>query len=971
MTPERWNKIEQLYHATLERDESQRATYLLEVCAGDDELRQEVESLLAQVSLSKQFLERPVMEVAARVWTENRSESSLVGQKLASYKIVSLLGVGGMGEVYQAHDTRLDRRVAIKVLPPAFVHDTERLARFQREARLLASLNHPHICTLFDVGRQSGTDFLVMEYLEGETLAARLMTGPLPLEKVLLYATEIADALDKAHRKGVTHRDLKPGNIMLTKAGTKLLDFGLAKLKQESAPSTVSLSQLPTNDTLTAQGAILGTLQYMAPEQVQGGEVDARTDIFAFGAMVYEMVTGKKVFDGKNSASVMAKILESDPPPMSSLQPMTPPALDRVVRKCLAKDPEKRWQGASDLGDELKWIAEGSSLITSVSTAPAKGFRTPGRRALILGLGVLLLGVTGASLAVWNLKSSLRLPVTRTVITLPPSQKLAGSDQPLVALSPDGSQLCYVANEGGSQQLFLRAMDSLEARPIPGTEGAVNPFFSPNGQWLGFFAGGKLMKVSVNGGSVVTLGEIEQARGASWGNQGMIVFAPSAYSVLLGVSEAGGAPQSLTRLEKEENSNRWPEFLPGGKAVLFTAGTAVPGVFTNSQVAVQSLGTGERLKLIQGGTLARYAPTGHLVFAQGGSLMAVPFDPQRLTATGVAVPVVDGVPQSPVTGAAQYSFSNNGSLVYVSGGVLGTLSRLVWVSRNGVEQRIAAIGHNYQTPRLSPDGRHVAVGIVEQESQVWVFDLSRETLTRFSFEGNTNSGPIWTTDGKRIAFLSTNNDGPWNFFWRLADGSGGLEQLTSDGDLLSPSSWSPNGQLLAFDKVNDITGNDIWVLRLGDHKAQPFLRTPFKEGAPRFSPDGQWLAYVSDESSRYEIYVRPYPGSGEKLQISTGGGTEPMWNPNGRELFYRSGDKMMAADIVTRPSFVAGKPRMLFQGQYQSTTVPRLDPNYDVSPDGQRFLMLKPTEQEQAVPTQINVVLNWFEELKRRVPVKQ
>jgi eukaryotic-like serine/threonine-protein kinase len=663
------------------------------------------------------------------------------GTQLGPYEILSAVGAGGMGEVYRARDTRLDRTVAIKILPDHLADRAELRERFEREARTVASLNHPHICTLFDIGHQDGIDYLVMEYLEGETLSERLKKGPLPLEKVLQYAIEIADALDKAHRKGITHRDLKPGNIMLTKSGAKLLDFGLAKLKQEVVPANVQLSQLPTaNDPLTAQGTIVGTLQYMAPEQLEGREVDARTDIFAFGLVVYEMATGKKAFEGKSQASLIAKILETDPPPMSSLQPMTPPALDRVVKKCLAKEPENRWQTPKDLCDELKWIAEGGSQVTLAPTVAVKGIRSVGRRGLILSLGTLLLGGAITGVAIWNLRPAPSpQPVTRTVINLPPGQQLAGLDNgPAVAISPDGTRLAYVARQGGAQQIYLRALDSLEAKPIPSTEGATAPFFSPNGQWIGFFASGKLKKISVSGGAALILGDAAYSGGASWGSQGMIAFTPTVnVSALEQVPDAGGTPQPLTRFEKGDTSHRWPEFLPGGKAVLFAAGpTAV--TFTNAQVAVQSIGTGERRNLVQGGMSPRYAPSGHLVYAQGGSLMAVPFDPQRLEVTGTAVPVVEGVLQSPVNGAAQYSVSATGSLVYVPGGIRATQLQLVWVNRNGTEQPLAAPGHAYFNPRLSPDGRRVAVGITESESQIWLYDLSRDTLTRFTFEGNYN-----------------------------------------------------------------------------------------------------------------------------------------------------------------------------------------------------------------------------------------
>jgi serine/threonine-protein kinase len=669
--------------------------------------------------------------------------------------------------------------------------------------------------------------------------------------------------------------------------------------------------------------------------------VDARTDIFAFAAVVYEMATGKRAFEGKSQASLIAAILEREPPAMSSLQPMTPPALDRVVKRCLAKDPDDRWQTTRDLEVQLKWIVEGGSQVASVPSPP----------------------------------------VTRLSVTLPSGQQLAGLDNgPAVAFSPDGTHLAYVARQGGTQQIYLRAMDSLEAKPIPGTEGAFNPFFSPDGQWVGFFAGNKLKKVSLNRGVALTLGDAAVPHGADWGNQGMIAFSPVHALALQEVSDGGGSSQLLTRLEKGDVSQRWPEFLPGGNAVLFAAGPTVIN-FTYAQVAVQSIGKGERRNLIQGATHPRYAHSGHLVYAQRGTLMAVPFDAQRLEVTGTAVPAAEGVLQSASTGAAQYSLSATGSLVYVSGGVQSAQRRLVWVGRNGAERPVAAPVHTYLLPRLSPDGRRVTVAIAERETQIWLYDLSREALTRLTFEGNTNLVPVWTRDGKRIVFASS-DEGPQNLFWQLADGGGGLERLITSEYANVPNSWSPDGQLLSFIEVNPATGFDIWVLRMGDtsqgsvqvpsassgqvRKAEPFLRTPFNESAPRFSPDGCWLAYVSNESGRYEVYVQPYPGPGGKWQISTEGGMEPVWNPSGRELFFRTGDKMMAVGIATEPGFAAGKPRVLFEGPYLPT--PLTEPNYDVSPDGKRFLMVKPSEQEQAAPTQINVVLNWFEELKRRVP---
>jgi len=888
------------------------------------------------------------------------------GTRLGPYEIIAPLGAGGMGEVYRARDTRLDRTVAVKILPSHLSSNTALRQRFEQEAKAISSLNHPHICILHDVGHQDGTDFLIMEYLEGETLAKRLEKGPLPLAQVLQYGVEIADALAKAHRQGIVHRDLKPGNIMLTKSGAKLLDFGLAKAAAPLATGATLSAAVTRTTPVTQQGTIVGTFQYMSPEQIEGKELDGRSDIFSLGAVLYETLTGQRAFQGKSQLSVASAILEKEPAPISTIKPLTPPALDHAIRRCLAKDPDERWQTARDLALELKWNAEGGSQVASAPTGTANGIRARWRGALLWGaMSLLLAAITG--LAIWNLKPSSPRPVSRTVITLPPGQRLAGLEQPALALSPDGTQLAYVAVQGGTQQLYLRAMDSLEARPILGTEGAVGPFFSPDGQWLGFFVGTKLKKISVSGGTAQTLGDATLAHGESWSNQGTIAFSPGTASFLQQVSEAGGPLQQLTRLKTGEVSHRWPEFLPEGKAFLFVASTSSFN-WTNSQVAVQTFGTGERRNLIPAATHPRYASSGHLVYSQGGSLMAVPFDAQRLAVTGAAVPVVENVSHSPTSGAAQYSISTTGSLVYVPGGVQENQRVLVSVSRNGAEQRAAAPERGYMFPRISPDGQRVAVGIAEHETQLWLYDLSREALTRFTFEGNVNLNAAWTPDGKRIAFQSS-KEGPPNIYWQRADGSGELERLTTSEYAHVPMSWSPDGQLLAFIEVNPSTQRDIWIVRMSDRKAQPFLKTRFDESVPRFSPDGRWLAYTSNESGRYEIYVQPYPGPGGKWQISTEGGTEPAWNLNGRELFYRSGDKMMAVDINTQPGFAAGKPRMLFQGPYERS--PATSPNYDVSPDGQRFLMLKPADTGESAPTQINVVLNWFEELKRRVPTEK
>jgi Tol biopolymer transport system component len=888
------------------------------------------------------------------------------GTRLGPYEILGPLGAGGMGEVYRARDTRLDRTVAVKILPSHLSSEPILRQRFDQEARAISSLNHPYICALYDIGHQDGTDFLVMEYLEGESLAKLLEKGSLPIAQVLKFGVEIADALDKAHRQGIVHRDLKPGNIMITKSGAKLLDFGLAKAAVPLASGATLTAAATRTTPVTQPGTIVGTFQYMSPEQVEAKDLDARSDIFSFGAVLYEMVTGQRAFLGKSHLSVASAILEKDPEPISTLQPLTPPTLDRAIRRCLAKDAENRWQTARDLLLELKWITEGGSQVTPAQAAVVKTLRVGWQGVLLWAVfSIALATVTG--FVIWKLKPSAPLRVSRTVITLPPGQRLAGLDQPAVALSPDGSQLAYVAIQGATQQIYLRAMDSLEARPIPGTEGGVSPFFSPDGQWLGFFSGQKLKKIALSGGGAFTLSDVVFSGGASWSGRGTIPFATAINGALQQVSDGGGTRQPLTHLQKGEVTHRWPDFLPDGETMLFVA-SASSFDWSNAQITVQSLATGERHNVLQGGTQPRYAASEHLVYAQNGILMAVPFDPQRLTATGPPVRVLEGILQSLASGAAQYSISGTGSLVYVPGSIQSAQRRFVWVARNGTEQNVAAPVHAYLFPRLSPEGRRIAVGISEHETQLWLYDLARETLTRLTFEGSVNLNAAWTPDGKRIAFNS-DKAGPTNIYWQLADGSGGREQLTNSPYSNIPSSWSPDGQLLSFTEVGSATGYDLWVLRLSDRKPQPFLQTPFNESVPRFSPDGHWLSYISNESGRYEVYVQPYPGPGGKWQISTEGGTEPVWNHNGRELFYRNGDKMMAVDIATQSGFAAGKPKLLFEGRYERT--PATSPNYDVSPDGQRFLMLKSDAQEAAAPTQINVVLNWFEELKRRVPTEQ
>ncbi|MGE3844796.1 MAG: protein kinase, partial [Vicinamibacterales bacterium] len=716
-----------------------------------------------------------------------------------------------------------------------------------------------------------------------------------------------------------------------------------------------TLTQNPTVD-----GAILGTWQYMAPEQVEGknDQIDGRTDIFSFGAVVYEMATGKRAFAGTTNASIIGAILKDTPPAIVTLQPMTPPGLDRAVRKCLAKDPDERWQNAKDLCDELKWLAEAGSSTAANSNRegaapPQSSRRTAAATAVAAMGGALLVGLTASLLRPATMPKS----ILRAAITLPAEQKLAGtSTGSPVALSPDGTRLAYVAQEGVERRLYLRSLESQEAVLIAGTQGATTPSFSPDGQWLLFFADGKLRKVSVNGGTALPLGDSVLPAGASWSSQGIIGFG-FYRGAIQQVPEGGGPPQALTAVLDDERGHFAPEFLPGGRAVLFvTASKSKPG---QHWIVAQSLADAQRLNLVEG-VQPHYAASGQLIYANGDALMAVPFDAKRLQIQGSPVAVVENVAQSPVFSMSHYSISDNGTLAYVSGGARDVQRQLVWVDRNGAEQVLPAPARAYELVALSPDGRRIAMGL---DRQIWSYDISRETLSRLTLEGSLNLGPTWTPDGSRIAFFSNKASGEYNIWWQPADG-GGLKQLTNREYASNPYSFSPDGRLLAFVERNPKTLGDIWILHTDTGKSEPIAATPFNEDIPRISPNGRWLAYTSTDSGRVEVYVQAFPGLGAKWQVSTEGGTEPRWNRNGKELFFRNGEKLMAVDVDTSREFTAGKPHMLFSGPYQDTAPAD---NYDVSPDGKKFLMIKATA-ETASLKQINLVVNWFEELKRRVP---
>ena len=870
------------------------------------------------------------------------------GTTLGPYEIQSPLGAGGMGEVYKATDTRLDRTVAIKVLLAHVADDPDLRQRFEREAKTISSLNHPHICTLHDIGQQDGVDYLVMEYLEGETLAARLTKGPLPTDQVLRYATEIADALDKAHRKGITHRDLKPGNIMITKAGTKLLDFGLAKLRDPKTAG-LSLSQRPTaTASLTGEGKILGTLQYMAPEQLEGKDADARTDIFAFGAVIYEIATGRKAFEGDSQASLIGAILKDEPAPMSTLQPMTPPALDRLVRACLAKHPDDRWQAAHDLERELRWITEGRSQGSRETVPPG---RTRKRLAWVAAIALVAVATGVAVGMFFPSTAKVSQSVTRTLVVLPAGQALdvrEGVAQ--LAVSPDGRQLVYGAESEGRTQLYLRSLDAYEATAIAGTDGAQFPFFSPDGQWIAYFASGMLQRVSVEGGAPLMICEARDPtlRGGSWGPDGTIVFSGS--SGLRRVAAGGGVPEPVTGPDGAADTRTYftPRFLPDNRGLV----AGVPG----QGVAVHSWETGQwRVLGLQGlGSQAQYLPSGHLVYySGGGQVHAVSFDLDELAVDGTPFSAIDGVLQAP-GGDAFFAVADAGTMVYAPAGLA---RRLVRVDREGRRTPLSADRRGFRLPRVSPDGRQVAVTIDPRPSEVWVYDADRGTGTPLAATGH-NMSPLWTKDGRRVVYFSSQD-----LYSRAADGSSEAELLLGDNRAGHPESWTPDGQSLLFFDRGAATGWDLNLLA-PDGTAEVLLSTTANELSPQLSPDGRWLAYFSDESGQDEVYVRPFPNvQDRRWTVSTAGGWSPVWSPDSRELFYMNGAAVMAVRIDAQgDAFVHGTPELLFEGPFDTI----MDRNFDVSPNGTHFVMVE--ADPNAGADRFHVVQNWFEELKAPVP---
>ena len=887
------------------------------------------------------------------------------GTRLGPYEISSPAGAGGMGEVYRAKDTRLNRTVAVKVLPSQLADNPELRQRFEREARAISALNHPHICVLHDVGQQDGVAYLVMEYLEGETLADRLKKGPLPFDQALRYGVEIAEALHAAHRQGIVHRDLKPGNVMITRSGIKLLDFGLAKVRPvETVPLAGSaLSALPTEDQpLTAEGSIVGTCQYMAPEQLEGKEPDARTDIFALGAILYEMLTGQRAFTGKSQASLIAAILSAEPAPPSKLQPLTPPALDRVVAQCLAKDPDDRRQSAHDLATELKWLAGSRGPGDS---PPTSGIRRMTSEWLAWGLAAAL-----AIAAFAFARRSPDAPPTAapavTAALLPPSEIEYGFDvyQGPPALSPDGRRVAFIGlRRDGSQSLWVRDLSLSLPRELAETSGAAYPFWSPDGRRIGYFARGRLYTREASGGTVRTVCDAAYPRGGTWGPGDVILFAQQ-WQALRRVPATGGVPVAATELGRDV-SHRFPQFLPDGRHFIYI-GFNFARAGDATTVYVAALGsTGSRL-LMKAGAAALYARPNWILLWRDRGLLAQRFDPEKIALDGAPIPLVEPVRALvSTTGSVIASVSENGVLIYQEG-LSGVYAQLAWFDRSGRHLGDLGTPGDRLRPTLSHDGRTVAADILDPSQgaasrDVWLFDVGRKVGSRFTFASGNDRWAVWSPDDRRLAYFS-NDDSGTAIFVKQTTGTAPEEVLYRADSSFLPTDWSRDGRFLALMAlVGRKTGWDVWTYSFEDKQLRPFLQEPYAETSAVFSPDGRWLAYASDESGRFEVYVQPFPGPGSKLQVTTAGGGQPRWRGDGRELFYREpSGRFMAVPVTVRgASLEAGTPQPLFELRANATP----GTHYDVTADGQRFVVSVPVQAEGASP--LTLVLNWPALLQR------
>ncbi len=881
----------------------------------------------------------------------------MIGQTIAQYKVTAKLGAGGMGEVYRATDTKLGRDVALKVLPPAFSQDAERMTRFQREAQLLASLNHNNIASIYGLEESGGVRALVMELVEGPTLAERIAQGAVTLEESLPVAKQIAEALEYAHEHGIIHRDLKPANIKLTRDGqVKVLDFGLAKALSDDT----GLSDISNSPTLslaaTKAGIILGTAAYMSPEQARGKAADRRADIWSFGVVLFEMLTGKQLYGGETASDSMAAVMTREPN-WTELPASTPRRIRELLRRCLTKDPRRRLQAIGDARIELEGADPGEELSSAAVSVPAASSRWRG--------GILTAVLVVAALAAGAGLQSLRTPG-------PAPQPLARVAQPIVnelmvttrnlitlAISPDGSKIVHVAN----QRLYLRSLDSLTAVELAGTEGAAAPFFSPDGKWVGFFAGGQTKKIPVAGGTPVTVCAKDGFDG-SWGPNDTILIG-TAFSGILAVSAQGGPPSVLVPPQPGIIQLK-PRALPDGKTFLYVRGR--PGSFEEWEGVMRSFQKEDDTVVLRGTNQVIYTPTGHLLYARLPDLFVVPFDLAARRSTGDPVRVAQNVDYTNAGGTTQFALSDNGTLVYLAAqGTGGMKSRLATVDRAGKATVLSLDVRDYSDPKISPDGRLVAAHLQDAQNDVWVADVARGTMSRLSFEPAEDETPVWSPDGRTVAWSATRGTLARGIFRRAADGSGKEELVWSLEKHAHLRDWLPDGRGLLLEVQDAKSRTDIWRLDLGEKPAATvFLQTPFNERNSRLSPDGRWIAYVSDESGRDEVYIQSFPAAGAKVQVSNSGGDQPVWSRNGKALFFRGAGAMQEATFEASPRLSVGKPRTLFPDQFESPQVGG-HTGYDVFPDG-RFLMIQSSDARQnagASRYELIFVFNWFEELRR------
>lgn len=891
------------------------------------------------------------------------------GAKLGPYEILSPLGAGGMGEVYRAKDTKLGRDVAVKILPAAVAKDPDRLARFEREAKVLASLNHPNIAQIYGLEDRA----LVMELVEGPTLAERVKSSPLPVDEALPIARQMAEGLEYAHERGIVHRDLKPANLKVTPdAVVKVLDFGLAKaFNAQGSAFNLKPNDSPTLSIASTQaGVILGTAAYMSPEQAKGKSVDRRADIWAFGCVLFEMLTGKQAFKGETVSDVLAAVIMKDPD-WSALPSDMPAAIKRLIRRCLVKDPRQRVQSIGDARIAIEEVLSDSPQDASSFVAIAAS-RIPApawRRALPWSIAAL--AVVAAVFATLVFRPRTNPAATMRFTLAPPAEGEFAADLGAAAvLSPDGSRLAYCLRTGEKIQMYVRELSQAQATLLPGTDGAQNPFFSPDGDWVGFFADGKLKKIAVTGGLPVTLCDAPNARGGVWGPDNNILFTPTPNSSIERVSANGGTPAPVTKLgsppELDRRSDRWPDILPDGEHALFNVVYPAGDPLSHADIAVVSVSTGRYRILVHGGSYPRYVPSGTIVYVVGTDLLAVPFNAATLRVTGPPVTLVSGVQTELNSGGAQFSFSMNGTMVYLPKSSHGPANgKLVWVNRKGEAETISNTARAYSCPRITQDAKKIVVEIAGQTPGIWIYDLARDTLGPLAVVGSDGL-PTLTPNGQNVIYFSVRN-GSAGLWMRRVDGSGGETNFTASTLFQGPDSVSPDGKLLAYTK-GSATQRALMALSLeGEHNPRPLLPGPGNRIEAVFSPDGRWIAYVSDESGVNEVYVQSITGQGAKSQISSGGGSQPLWSRNGRELFYRAGGNMMAAEVNAGAAFSASKPRVLFKGDFESQIGPLPDasPNYDVSSDGQRFLMIQPEEPAKVAPATpgLHLVLNWFRDL--------